>query len=85
MAADYDWSRVAAQVPASGWVLLAKGERYTVAETLRQGKVRAMRGIKVRTRNTRRGPDGRTCDIYLAREEDTTSAANDDAGRAADG
>lgn len=90
MKETYDWTKIAQKVPTDGWMLLAKSERYTIAEALRQGKIKVMQGVKVRTRNTVREPGGRFCDIWLSRgsgEErgGDETASNNNAGGAADG
>lgn len=73
---DHDWGQVREKVAraAPGWFHLGDDQPYTLAETIRQGALAPMRGVEVRTRNTRREQGKRFCSIYLREDPDAGSA-----------
>lgn len=62
----YNWPKIRDQLSTDEWLLLGgKTLPYSTAEALRQNRVKAMRGVRVRTRNNRYVNGRRVCDIYL--------------------
>lgn len=66
---DYDWTTIRKKLRPDRWYLLDTDAPYTTAEAIRQGAIRKMQGVEVRTRNNRFDTRGkRWCDILLREE-----------------